>query len=144
MPDLALTEVMQAIADQLTDELGGTIQRLQVTPLLTFNPTPPSIDIYPADPFQEQIAFGSRNVQVFFEVRARVSPADNEAGQELLLAMMDPRAAESVVAALLSDRTVNSTVANLSVDPPSNYGLFVDPGQQEGLLGCTWRTKVIL
>lgn len=148
MPDPTLTEVMEAIAEQLTDELKADIDPviplLQVTPLLTFNPTPPAIDIYPSDPFQEQMTFGTRNVQVFFDVRARVTAADQEAGQELLLSMMDPRSPASVVAALMSDRTLGNTVEGLSVAPPSNYGLFVDPNEQEGLLGCTWRTGVIL
>jgi hypothetical protein len=147
MPDPSLSDVMEAIADQITSDLGGAtpvIAKLQVTPRLTFNPTPPAIDIYPSDPFQEQMAFGGRNVQVFFSVRARVSPADQAAGQDLLLSMMDPRADTSVVAALLSDRTLSGKVQHVHVEPPSDYGLFVDPGQQEGLLGCVWRTGVVL
>lgn len=145
MPDLSLPEVMDALADQLSDVLGDVIENLQVCGRLMFNPTIPSIDIYPADPFQEQRAFGERRVQVFFEVRARVTTADNVAGQDLLLSMMDPRAPESVVAALVANRNLDGTVENVSVSPPSNYGLFVDPGDTEGgYLGCTWRTGVIL
>jgi hypothetical protein len=144
MADATLGEVMDALAAQLDSELAPLIEDLQVTGRMTFNPTPPSIDIYPSDPFQEQIAFGGRQVAAFFDVRARVSTAEHEGGQDFLLSMMDPRADTSVYQALVKDKTLNSTVQDVSVEPPSNFGAYVDPGGAGALLGCTWRTRVIL
>ena len=147
MPESTLADVMDALAAQLQDELAGTVPEiddLQVVSRLIFNPTPPAIDIYPNEEFMEQISFGSGNVAVFFTVRARVTTADHPAGQDLLLSMMDSRSATSVVQALGQDTTLNGTVDDVLAEPPSNYGLFVDPGQATGLLGCTWRVGVIL
>jgi hypothetical protein len=138
---------MTALSDQIRSELCGTatplIEQLQTYPLLTFNPTPPSVDIYPAEVFQEGLAFGKGNNTIFLTVRARVAPADQEAGQELLLSMMDPQATTSLAQAVLSDRTLGAKVERVDVDGPTNYGIFVDPGAQgEALLGCTWRVRV--
>jgi hypothetical protein len=144
LPDATLGEVMTALTAQLQTTLDPLIEDLQVTPTMTFNPTPPSIDIYPSDPFQEQIAFGSRQVEVFFDVRARVSTAENEGGQDLLLSMMDPGAAPSVVRAIAANRTLGGKVQDAVVEPPSNFGAYVDPGGAGALLGCTWRARVIL
>lgn len=136
---------MDALADQLQTELDPAVETLQVTPRMTFNPTPPTIDIYPSDPFQEQVAFGLRQVEVFFDVRARVSTAEHEGGQDLLLSMMDPAAASSVAAAISADRTLGGTVQDAQPGPPSNFGAYIDPGPNSAaLLGCTWRTRVIL
>ena len=50
----SLVEIVNALADQITDhvaaaDLGG--EALQVWPFLILEPTPPCVDIYPADPF---------------------------------------------------------------------------------------------
>jgi hypothetical protein len=136
---------MDALADQLQTALDPVIEKLQVTGRMTFNPTPPAIDIYPGDPFQEQISFGARQVMVFFDVRARVSTAEHEGGQDLLLSMMHPSDAASVVGAIASDRTLGGKVQDAFPEPPSNFGAYVDAGPgSHALLGCTWRTRVIL
>ena len=57
-------------------------------PFLNQNPTPPSIDIYPADPFQTGSGFED-DTEVFFTIRARTTTADQEAGQKALLRMLD-------------------------------------------------------
>lgn len=145
MPSPTLGEVMDALAAQLQTKLDPAIDTLQVISRLTFNPTPPAIDIYPSDPFQEQTAFGMRQVEVYFDVRARVSTAENEGGQDLLLEMMDPAASTSVAAAIAADRTLGGKVQDAVAEGPSNFGAYVDPGATaQALLGCTWRTRVIL
>jgi len=143
-----LVEIMTALSDQIRAELCGTadplIEQLQTYPLLTFNPTPPSVDVYPADPFQEGLAFGKGNNTVFLTVRARVAPADQGAGQTLLLSMMDPTSTTSLAQAVLSNRTLGNKVERVDIDGPTNYGIFIDPGAQgEALLGCTWRVRVM-
>jgi len=144
----SLIEIMEALAAQLVDELGGppadapVIPQLQVVPLLESDPTPPALDIYPANPFQEGIAFGRGNVEIFLTVRARVTTADQGGGQLLLLSMMDPNAVESVALAITSDRTLGGTVENAIVTGPTDYGVFVDAGGGGALLGCTWTVQI--
>lgn len=140
---------MDALASQLNTHLagGGTadpvIENLQVDGRLMFNPTPPAIDIYPADPFQQQLAMGKGNKEMFFLVRARVSTADHEGGQDLLLSMMDPDSSTSVAKTLERDRTLGSVVEHLVVDGPSGFGVFPEPIPNTGaLLGCTWTVEV--
>jgi hypothetical protein len=144
----SLPAIMQALADQIETELGGVpaddpvIPGLQVVSLLESDPTPPAIDIYPANPFQEGIAFGRGNVEIFLTVRARVTTADQGAGQLLLLSMMDPNAAESVALAITSDRTFSNTVEDAIVTGPTDFGVFVDAGGGGALLGCTWTVQI--
>lgn len=147
MTDSSLVEIMEALAGQIQDTLVGTadplIDGLQVYPFLLVNPTPPAIDIYPGDPFQEGIAFGRANNNMFFNVRARVNTPDHEGAQELLLSMMDPRETTSVALALTDDKTLGGKVEHVSVAGPSDYGVFVDPGGAGAWLGCTWRVEVL-
>lgn len=140
-----IPQIMDAMASQLQSELCGTanpvIPGLQVDGRLVPNPTPPSIDIYPADPFTEPLAFGIGNEALFFTIRARVTTADNEGGQDLLLSMMDTGNNESVEDALWSNQTLSGVAHMKSVEGPSAYGLFQD-GAGGAYLGCTWRVRV--
>lgn len=142
-----VAQIMDAMASQIQSYLGGTaspvITNLQVDGRLIPSPTPPAIDVYPADPFQLPLAMGRGNNELFFTVRARVSTSDNEAGQDLLLSLMDPQATSSVAQAVLSNRTLGGVVEKVgSVEGPSQYGLFGDPSGANWL-GCTWRVRVM-
>lgn len=136
---------MDALASQIQTRLDPHIANLQVDGRMMFNPTPPAIDIYPGDPFQDAIAFGKGNNEFFLTVRARVHTADHEAGQDLLLAMMDPEANQSVAQAILFDRDLGDVIERLNIaEGPSGYGVFPDPNSTDGsLLGCLWRVRVI-
>ncbi len=141
---MTLLDVQAALATQLLAGL-ASVPELQVAPLLVWNPTPPAIDIYPADPFQEQDSFGLGNTVVFLSVRARVTTPDHDGAQELLLSLMDPRAATSVQQAILADYTLGGAVTQaLLEEGPSNYGIFPDPSGQGAYLGCTWTVRVAL
>lgn len=139
-------EIMAALADQIRDQLDGTVIGLQVEPALIYNPTPPCIDVYPADPFTEQIAMGFREREVFFAVRARVTTADNVEGQQLLLDLMDPRSPFSVAAAIYNDRSLGGLVGDLEVQGPTGFTVYADQGVTNAgsLLGCEWRTRIVL
>ena len=143
---MTIAQMQDALADQISDELGGTanpvIADLQVDARLNPNPTPPSIDIYPGTPFTEAIAFGRTSRQYWFTVRARVSTADNEGGQDLLLSMMDDGSSESVEAAIVSIREYAGAKLG-DIEGPSEFGVFRDSGGEESLLGCTWRVALI-
>lgn len=139
--------IMDALASQIESELCGTasprIPELQVDGQLIPSPTPPAVDVYPGDPFQEQTAMGRGNNVLFFTVRVRVSTAENAGGQALLLSMMDPEANTSMAQAILSNRTLGGVVERVAnVEGPSAYGVFLDSGGDGRLLGCTWRVQV--
>jgi hypothetical protein len=139
-----IMEVRAAITDQIGLVLGPLVTGLQTSGgrMLT-NPTPPSIDIYPASPFQEQIAMGGGNNDMFFNVRARVNTPDHEGAEELLCSFMDPTAATSVALAITSDPTLGGLVEHAWADPPTDYQLFVDSSGGGGFLGCLWLTRVM-
>lgn len=143
----ALGTVMDALASQIENYYGGTapvLTDLQVDGRLVPNPTPPAVDVYPGDPFQESFAYGKGNVEMFFTVRARVSTADNEGGQDLLLSLMDPNSATSMLQAILSNRTLGGLVERVAtVEGPTAYGLYRDSVGEGNLLGCQWRVRVI-
>ena len=82
---------------------------MQVTGRLNPNPTPPSIDVYPGDPFRDTptAGFGQVGGELLFTVRARVTTVDNIAGQNLLLRLMDDEDDISVAGTLMEDQTLN-------------------------------------
>ena len=124
-----MQEIGQALAP-LADEIPG----LQVVPYLNPNPTPPSLDVYPGDPFQTGAALPVGQNQVFMTVRGRVSTADQQAGQQLLLRMLDPNDPASVEGALA---TINWAVASEGV---SGFREYLQEQAENGrLLGCEWR-----
>lgn len=132
------------------DELGSTLTDVlssewQVVPRLNANPTSPSVDIYPADPFRstEEAGFGEISGALFFTVRARVSTLDNDAAQDLLLELMDDESSYCVAAALMDDQTLNGLASSVDVDGPSGFVSFVDSGGEGALLGVTWRAEVL-
>jgi len=132
---------MQALSEQIQAELGPVIEELQVTSILTFNPTPPAIDVYPALEFQDGMAYGKGNNALNFTVRARISTAEHEEQQILLLSMMDRTGGTSMAQAILSDRTLGGVVGNLNVEGPTGYQMFGQSGFE--LLGCTWLVRVL-
>lgn len=139
-----LADIMGAIADQIEAALSPSVPGVQVDPKLNFNPTPPCIDVYPADPFMEQTAMPVASQEVTFVIRARVTTADHEAGQDLLLDLLDPRGSSSLAAALAADSTFSGAVADSAVDSPSGYIVYESPGGSGALLGSEWRLRVEL
>lgn len=145
----ALADIMEALSDQIQAQLCGTadplIENLQVVPYMLVQPTPPSIDIYPASPFQVPMGYGTGNNEIRLTVRARVSTAANEEGQKLLLTMMDPEAATSLTGAIMSDSTLGNIVDDVGVmdDSPTDYGLFFDVNRIEAWLGATWTVRIL-
>jgi len=144
----SLVEIVNALADQITDEVASADlagEALQVWPFLVLSPTPPCVDIYPADPFSEQLDYGPRTERdIWFTVRARVSPTDIDASQQLLLQLMDPRSSTSVFAALIADRSLGGRVSDLLPSGPTGVIVYTPVGGEGYLIGCEWRTRIIL
>jgi len=142
--ETGLAAIVSAMAAAL-EPLKATIPDLQVYPFLNPNPTPPSIDIYPADPFQSSSGFG-QDMDTFWVVRARTTTADHEAGQRALLRMLDRGAPESVEEALTADQTLGGLVQSLGIpdEGVSGYRVYLEDPQGNGsLIGVEWRLEVI-
>jgi hypothetical protein len=134
---VTLAETMEQIATAL-GTLASEVDGLQVYPYLNSNPTPPSLDVYPASPFQTGAGFGVGNSQVWFTVRARVATADQEAAMKLLLRLMDPNDPASVEAAL-------EDTAVVSPEGVSEFREYIEDTSTNGrLLGCEWRVSTFL
>lgn len=138
----------------VTEELASTLEAafaavtdisIQVSPRRLFNPTPPSLDIYPADPFRstDEAGYGDVSGALLFTVRARVHTADTDAGQDLLLAMMDDQDALCVAQAILDEPTLNGYAQDVDVDGPTGHRMYVDPGGDGAYLGVEWTVRVI-
>jgi hypothetical protein len=140
----SLLEVMDAIAAQLETELLGEVDGVQVVPRFAYNPTPPCVDVYPADPFLYQAAFGAH--EAVFIVRARVAYVDSQAGQELLLDLLDPSSSMSLRAALETDPTFGGVVDSSGPEEaaPLSSGLLEYDYGETRLLGAEWRLRVEL
>jgi len=116
------TVALMTIPDQLDamtgalEPIGLEIPGLQVTRYFNNNPSPPSIDIYPADPFQAGAGFGIGNVKLFWTVRARAFLADPQAASDTLYRLLDVNDPASVEAALAGVEAVvgnDGTVSGL-------------------------------
>jgi hypothetical protein len=135
---VSLNELVTDIAAAL-EPLTVEIPELQIYPYYNSNPTPPSVDVYPGDPFQEAAGFGVGNSRVWFTVRARVSVADPAAGNQLLLRLLDPNDPASVEAALAVDDTA---VIDNTQGAVSGFRRYSDDNAE--LLGCEWRVGVFV
>jgi hypothetical protein len=141
-----LPEIIEALAGAL-EPLRTDIPDLQIFPYWLASATPPTIDVYPGDPFQDGLGFGNGGAELFFTVRARVTTADSVAGQQLLYQMLEPDA--GVGAALTADQTLGGVVDSLAIGDegaPGVSGLreYVEDVAVNGrLLGCEWRVRVL-
>lgn len=136
-----LAELMDAMADQIRGVLDDvTDVAVQVEPRWVVQPTPPCIDIYPADPSTDQDlrAFTDLLGEPLFTVRARVGMVDNTAQQDLLLAFMDDTDPLSIAAAL-EESNLAGLAASVDVRSQSGYVRVVEGGDY---LGCLWQVIV--
>jgi hypothetical protein len=108
------------------DPLTQTVPGLQITAFMNAAPTPPSIDIYPADVSGVKVAQNDWDETV--TVRARVTAPDNIGAQQVLLTLMELSGPTSVSAALETD-------PRFFVDERSGYRPYGD------LLGCEWTVR---
>jgi hypothetical protein len=133
--------------DAMADQLRGVIDdvtdvAVQVEPRWVVNPTPPTIDMFPADPSTdpELRAFGEMLGGDLVTVRARVDMSDNTASQDLLLAFMDDEDPLSIAAALQEDKTLGGYASSLDVRDRSGYVRVLEGGDY---LGCLWQVVVM-
>ena len=145
----SLADLLDEIADTLLAAVGPQVPEVevQVTGRRNFNPTPPSIDVYPGDPFREtpdMSGYQQTMGDLILTVRARVTTVDNIAGQDLLLRFMDEEDPISVAALLMEDQTLNGLASSVYVEGNSGYLSYLEGGDDGGpLLGCEWRVRVL-
>lgn len=144
---MSVADMANALATQIQTQLCGTaspvIPNLQVDGRMIPNPTTPAIDIYPAETFTESSGYGLGNREYYWTVRARVSVADHEAGQDLLLSMMDADSPTSVELAIRSHDTLGTAAYIHSVEGPTGFSVFPTPGSDgSSLVGCTWQVRM--
>lgn len=139
----SLLEIVTALADQLRSEIEMDTDAIQIEPRFVTNPTPPTLDVYPGDPFQTGIGFGDANNEIRLTIRARINTPDEDAAYDVLLSLVDPSGGASVALAVASDRTLNGKVENVAtIEGPSQFGIFQDLTGQGAYLGCTWTLTV--
>ncbi len=143
---------MDALADHIQTGIGTAdafIDGLNVYPRMEADPTPPAIDIYPADPSSEQSAFGIANREVGVIVRARINTPAMGAAQDVLLTLLDPNAATFLGAAVEGALEVKGAAGTATYpvsvsEGPSGFGAYTDPGGDGAYLGFQLTAKVIL
>lgn len=129
------------MADQIRSAMdaatAGSDLRVQVEPLRVFTPTPPTIDIFPADDFRgvEGASMGMISGLLRFTVRARIDTGDVDASQEILLDMLDDENALSIAAALMDDNTLGGLADDLSIESQSGHRMFTDTTESGAYLG---------
>ena len=135
-------DIAAAIAAALAPVAATVGESLVVEPWFVLNPAAPTIEIYPGDPFSEDLGFGD-GASLFWTVRARIHTVEHLGAQSVLLALMEPSGDTSVEAALTADQTLGGVVGSLGVEGPSAYTEFFDQASQTRLLGVTWRVQVL-
>jgi hypothetical protein len=133
-------ELADALADALLDI--SPSENVQVHARMLFSPTPPAFDIYPSSPAEGLLAFGPDSRTHFFTVRLRVSSADEDGQQDLLLRARETSGPNSVRAAILDDPTLGGLADNVDVMNPTGFQLYVDG--QSRLVGQEWSVAVMV
>lgn len=113
------------------------------------NPTPPSIDIYLADPSNdsETGGFGAAAEDTaegyWINVRCRVSTTDLESQQRVLTALRDQSSTMCLTDAIDADPTLGGYAHDVALDAISGYALFptIDGGAVH--IGILWRFLVL-
>jgi hypothetical protein len=137
--------IKAALADQIREAVGVEFDEIQVEPFLVWRPTPPTIDVYPASPYQSALAFGAARIEneLRFTVRARIGTPDHLAAQAALDELCDPVGDASVALAIEADPTLGGACAQAIVtEGPSEWGVFPATDGAGDLMGATWTVTV--
>ena len=114
----------------------------QVVAGLNLDPTPLSIDVYPAEPFNDDDSegFGDPSYGFRYTVRARMHTADSIVSQQHIVDLMD--ADEGMAVALEDDQSLNGLASSVKVEGPT--GLRPYRGKGESIMvGCEWTVLVL-
>jgi hypothetical protein len=136
------------LARQIADELAAVIAAEnfpaleQVHARLNLDATPPSIDVYPGEPFFSTDAQGFDGRGAYnFTVRCRVGSTDADAQQDVLLDLADWD--EGLARVLEDDQTLNGLASSVSVTGPTGFRPYRGRGDMVQI-GCEWSVNVIV
>lgn len=141
-------EIVDALIAAL-ESLRSDVEDIQILPYPMANPTPPTIDVYPGEPFQNGTGFDRNGVDhdLFWTVRARVTTADSDAGWRLLYRLVDPE--QGIGALLVADQTLGGVVDSVAIGEDGAPGVsgfreYIDDSAVNGrLLGAELRVRVL-
>lgn len=134
MPDLE--QIRQALAHNL-DAIPG----VQVSAYMLSNPTPPAIEIQPAETVYDE-TFGRGMDTWTLTIRAHVAQTLDVGAQRRLDRMLAPAGASSVKARAESDRSLGGLVEDLRVTRCAGYRVFVREGGAQ-TVGSEWTVQVL-
>lgn len=130
---------MDGLADQIRDTLAAVTDiKIEVEPRAFKAQTVPAVDMYVTglNALDQDVASFQDTVGGWpITIRARVSPADVYAGEDLLLALIDDEDDLSIIGALADDRTVGGLTDTLMWGTWSGYTDFPDPSGEGSFLG---------
>ncbi len=142
-----LRDILEELASVLRQDIGTSLASdnidCEIEPRFVLSPSEsPCIDMYPAPRDSTSAAMGDITGFYVVNVRARVTMADDESAQDVLMDMTDDDHDLCVAAVLESDPTLNGWATFVGVDPDSFSGLLdmSSPGRQ--MIGCTWRVLI--
>lgn len=117
---------------------------ISVWPGMLFNPSTTAIDIYPNDPFRDgdSASFGDSGGYRWI-VRARTGLNDLDAGQQILLDLMDDDSDNCLKTALEDEPTLGGYAVGVFVDEPSGFAPFRAPGEDGTMVGFTLEVLVM-
>lgn len=145
-----LVQILDAMSSQISALMEAESPwKVQVHSRMLTNPTPPSVDMYPADPARdaETGAFGATAEEIaegyWINVRARVATGDAGASQDVLLALKDDASSMCLTRAIELDETLGGYANDIALDSESGFVLFptIDGGAVH--IGVLWRFLVL-
>lgn len=136
---------MVALADQIRETVETvTDVDVQVEPNMVLSPTPPTVDIYPGDPSRDALSAAfDDDGGYLLTVRARVNTADQDAGQDLLIAFMDDEDDLCLGLAVVDDPTLGGHASSVDIRDVSGYRLYEHPSGEGAYLGFQFTAIVI-
>jgi len=142
-----LRDVLEELADVLRADIGAALASdnvdAEIEPRLVLSPSEsPCIDMYQAPRDGASAAMGDISGFYVLNVRARVTMADDESAQDVLVDMSDDDHELCLAASLESDQSLDGWATFVGVDPDSFSGLLdmSSPGRQ--MIGFTWRVLI--
>lgn len=142
-----LVDCWDQIAQQIRDGLETEVFGIQVETGYVFNPSPPTIDVFPGRFVRDRdsAAFASEEGPFdggyFFTVRARIHTADTTESQRLLAQMMDDTSDLCIAAALYSDPTLNGHADDIDIRDVTGFNAY--PSGEGDLLGFEFTVLVL-
>lgn len=134
-----LRDVLTAMADQIRDALDISPLTVQVEPTYILNPSPLTIDLYPADLTLDSptASYGDLGGYII-TARARINTSDFDAAYDVLLSLLDDQDILSLVQALYDDATLGGITMDVDLREQTGLRAYEHPSGEGAHLGCQW------